>query len=449
VTIGPEVTIGAAEITTAHSRTWRPTAAHVRAALLSVVAIGLAVLFRVPDLLVLAMPLAVIAVWSTVRRPGDDPELTGRLGPSTIREGDATTWTGAISTVDGLEEVAAVVPRRRWMSTQPASGVTAVSVARSHAHQEPLSLAVELRSTHWGRRRVGPVMTSATSAFGAFRWLATDYEHRLMTLPRPPAFDAMPPTHRAAGLVGLTRSNRAGEGAEFAGIRPFQPGDRLRRINWPRSLRTGELHVAATWADQDSHVALLLDALDDFGPSEGIDGAESSLDIAVRAAAAVAEHFLRRGDRVSLRVFGSTGVPRIPAASGTSHLRRILDALARIEPGTDPADLVKTRREPLAAGALAIMLSPLASPKALERAAAMSAHGLNVAVIDTLPPDFVRVGDAIAALAWRIRLLERRQELDAIREVGVPVVAWRGSGTLDPFLREIARRAVAPRLARR
>jgi uncharacterized protein (DUF58 family) len=279
--------------------------------------------------------------------------------------------------------------------------------------------------------------------------VATDLEHRLTTLPRPPAFDAVPPTHRADGLVGLTRSNRRGEGAEFEGLRPFRPGDRLRRINWPRSLRSGDLHVTATWADQDSQVALLVDALDDFGTSDGIDGSESSLDVAVRASAAIAEHFLRRGDRVSLRVFGSTGVPRIPPASGTAHLRRVLDALARIDPGTDPGDLVRTRRDPLPPGSLAIMLSPLVSSKALERAATLSAHGLSVAVVDTLPADVAEVDDVIARFAWRIRILERREELDAIRDLGVPVVAWRGTGSLDPFLREIARRAAAPRLARR
>jgi uncharacterized protein (DUF58 family) len=417
--------------------------------LLSVVAVGVAVLFRVPDLLVLAAPLAVVAAWSTARRPVGDPELIGRLAPSTICEGDATTWSGTVSSVEGMEAVVAVAPRQRWTSMQPVSGVVAVSVSPSQRPPDPVLLAVELRSTHWGRRQVGPIMTSASSAWAAFRWVATDFEHRLTTLPRSPTFDAVAPTHRADGLVGLTRSNRAGEGAEFAGIRPFQPGDRLRRVNWPRSLRSRELHVAATWADQDSHVALLVDALDDFGPSEGIDGAESSLDTAVRAAAAVAEHFLRRGDRVSLRVFGSAGVPRIPAASGTPHLRRILGALARIDSGTDPADLAGRRREQLPAGALAIMLSPLASPRALERAAAISAHGLNVVVIDTLPVDVVPVGDAATTIAWRIRLLERREELDAIRDVGVPVVAWRGSGSLDPLLRQISRRAIAPRLARR
>ena len=33
---------------------------------------------------------------------------------------------------------------------------------------------------------------------------------------------------------------------KFASIRPFQAGDRLRRIHWPRSLRSGALHVTST-----------------------------------------------------------------------------------------------------------------------------------------------------------------------------------------------------------
>jgi excisionase family DNA binding protein len=63
-----------------------------------------------------------------------------------------------------------------------------------------------------------------------------------------------------------------------------------------------------------------------------------------------------------------------------------------------------------------------------------------------LHPEYVALNGNLGSLGG---LLERREELAAIRDVGVPVVSWRGSGSLDPFLREIARRAVAPKLARR
>ena len=74
--------------------------------------------------------------------------------------------------------------------------------------------------------------------------------------------DAMP---NAAGLVGAHRSRRYGDGGELAGIRRFGPGDRLRRIDWRTSLRTGELHIAQTLSDRDAELVLLLDVLHEAG----------------------------------------------------------------------------------------------------------------------------------------------------------------------------------------
>ena len=129
------------------------------------------------------------------------------------------------------------------------------------------------------------------------------------TLPVPAAFDASAPTPHPRGLIGLNRSARPGSGSEFNTIRQFHPGDRLRRIHWPVSLRTGELHVTSTYADEDAHVVLLVDAFSDLGPREGIDGRPTSLDLTVRAAGAISEHFLSSGDRLTLRTVGAAHVP--------------------------------------------------------------------------------------------------------------------------------------------
>src|SRR5207245_5177576 len=120
---------------------------------------------------------------------------------------------------------------------------------------------------------------------------------------------------RAAGLVGVHRSRRPGEGGELAGVRMFAPGDRLRRIDWRVSLRTRQLHVAATLSDRDAEVVLILDVLHEAGRSGGIGGARSVLDTTVRAAAAIAEHYLHRGDRRSFLQYGFP-LRRLPAARG-------------------------------------------------------------------------------------------------------------------------------------
>jgi hypothetical protein len=147
-----------------------------------------------------------------------------------------------------------------------------------------------VRSTRWGRRRIDPAVVVASSAWGAFQSPAPPGEAlALLTLPQPAPFDASAPPVRTPGLIGVNRSPRQGGGTEFAGIRPFQPGDRLRRIHWPRSVRTGVLHVTSTWADHDRHLVLVVGAFDDVGTSRESTCA-SSLDMRCAAGDRRARH---------------------------------------------------------------------------------------------------------------------------------------------------------------
>ncbi len=71
-------------------------------------------------------------------------------------------------------------------------------------------------------------------------------------------------------------------------------------------------------------------------------------------------------------------------------------------------------------------------------------------VVDCLP-EKVDVGapDSPAGLAWRIRLIERRALLARAQRSGIPVVAWRGPGTLDEVLHRLQRRAALRMVGRR
>jgi uncharacterized protein (DUF58 family) len=270
------------------------------------------------------------------------------------------------------------------------------------------------------------------------------------TLPVPAQFDAAAPGVHAPGLVGTERAPAKGSGSEFAEIRPFQPGDRMRRINWARSSRTGVLHVADTWADHDRLVVLVVDATLPVGASEGIDGRSSSLDLSVRAAAAIADHHLRRGDRVTLHVVGARSAVPLPPQAGTRQLRRLLERLSTIEPATDRYDRSRMVAA-LPSGALLVVLSPLLSSLPLERTVAAARRGLAVAVVDTLPVEMTEHDAAhpARALAWRIRLLEREREVRRAEQLGVPIVPWRGPGSLDAVLRDLHRRSRMPRLSPR
>ena len=64
-----------------------------------------------------------------------------------------------------------------------------------------------------------------------------------------------------------TSTARPGEGVEFAGIRPFAAGDRLRRINWPVTSRRGSLHVNQLAAERAAEIVAVIDAFTDIGPA--------------------------------------------------------------------------------------------------------------------------------------------------------------------------------------
>lgn len=433
---------------------WRPTMAHLRAVLGSLVLLVGALAFARPDLLVLATPLGAVALWGTVIRPTGDPEprVAARLVHEAVREGEATSWRVDVTTPVGAEQLTAALATEPWSRYRPDGGAIAVAVSSSPAPRGTVDVTaqIDVSSIRWGRRDVGPGLVALTSAWGAYRIGPVTFAPTpLATLPLPAIFDAAAPLPHPSGVVGLNRSMRSGDGTEFAGIRPFQHGDRLRRIHWPVSLRSGELHVAASYSDRDTEVALIIDATTDVGPSTGIHGAASSLDLTVRAAGALTEHFLQRGDRVGLSVMGAAVTSRVPARSGRRHMRRVLDRLASIDI-TPQRQAARWTALDLPVGAVAVMMSPLIAAAALEHAVVLARRGVTVIVIDTLPTDIVESGeDAYAGAAWRIRLLEREREQRRVVQLGVPVVQWRGPGSLDQVLRDITRRAAAPRMVRR
>lgn len=428
---------------------WRPTHAQIRVVGMSAVLVLAAVVLRRPDAAVLGLPLALLAFWGAFARPAGTPEAEASLDATTLFEGQATGYRVRVTGLDDRADLlVAALPRGRWFAYDPVGGARAVAVQPGIGAAE---LDLGLRSERWGRRTVERPTIVCTSLLGAYRTESLEVGvSEVMTLPLREGFAAVDAVPRPAGLVGLHRSRRPGEGTELAGVRPFRTGDRLRRINWAVSARTGELHVTSTWSDRDTEVVLVLDTGDDIGLSEGIDGRASSLDTAVRAAASIAEHYLRHGDRVRLIDTG-TGVRSVRAGTGRGHLRRILDALVHADVRNtqrDPGQLA--RRERIRPDSLVIVLSPLLRRAVLGHVVTLAHAGCTVIAVDTLPEHIGRMDadhDPRAwPLAWRMRLLERRVELDRLGNLGVPTVAWRGAGTLDEVLRDASRLSAAPRL---
>lgn len=425
---------------------WRPTHAHVRATIVATVLMITALASGRSDLALIGLPLAAVAAWAGLGRPRRRPRILARGGALTVNEGEDFGWGATVSDIDPSARIVTVHPGQRFLEVEPPRGLMQPGGTGA------TDVLIGLRATRWGRRPLGDPVVAVYDRWLSWRFgPVSEKGHSVTVVPTPTAGVAHAPAPHPRGLVGMERASRVGEGSEFNKVRPFAAGDRLRRIHWPVTARTGRLHVTATHADEDTQVVLLIDALNDIGESTGLEGVHSSMDITVRAVAAVAAQFLRRGDRVGVRVFGDWNVTMLPPRSGQLQLRRILDSLCLIEPGSARGAAAVTSRRGLGPGTLVLMFSPMVEREVAAQVGVLMRTGLDVVVIDTLPPDAIATSSAPdpEALAWRIRMIERRLELDRLATLGVPVVRWSGPHSLDVVLRDLSLRPSRPRLVAR
>ncbi|MFC3744172.1 DUF58 domain-containing protein [Paractinoplanes deccanensis] len=423
---------------------WVPTRALGRAVLLTGLLLVLGVALGRVDLVLLAAPFAIGAAIGLRRLPKAFPELTIRADEDYLVEGGKVDASVTVSNPDDISYDLVVVRVRtsRWLQLEQADRPFAITVPADGW------AAVELpgEATRWGRQDVGPAAARVATCGGllACRPVVTPARD-VRVYPVTEPFNAIEAMPAAAGLVGAHRSRRPGEGGELAGVRPFAPGDRLRRIDWRVSLRTRDLHVASTLSDRDAEVVLLLDVLGEVGLSGGVGGSASVLDTTVRASAAIAEHYLQRGDRVSLLEYGAAARRLRPAAGRRQYLT-VLEWLLDVRPDPMADDEHDFGAHHVSSDALVMVLTPLIDPRAADMLASLAQSGRYVVAVDTLPAGAApEVRDQWTPLATRLWRIERDNVLGRLREHGVPVVSWAGAGSLDLVLRDVSRLASAPR----
>ncbi len=423
---------------------WLPTPALSTAAGAIALLSLLAVFLTRSDLLIIALPLMVGTVLPLLSRAYRLPTLRVWTGATTLLEGESTVLTERLSGAESLDLVRLRTEVDGWVEI--AGGGDVCTALRADSE---VLLSHELVSTRWGRGRVERVRLSLLTAHGLLR-VQTDCPETLgiRTLPFREGFTATELVPNAAGIVGGHRSRRTGEGVDLAGVRPFAVGDRLHRINWAVSTRTGQLHVTSTHSDRDTEVVLVLDTSVEIGISTGLSGTSSNIDTEVRAAASIAEHYLRHGDRVGLLDLSRPGRP-IRSRAGRQQLDRLIEILIEVKGGAVRQQSVSRALARVSNRALVIVLSPVLSDELAGAVAELTRTGRSVVLVDTLPADVLLPEEsAWTGLAWRIQLAQRQNLIDALAERGVPVVPWQGSGSLDQVLIGLSRTALAPRLRR-
>jgi len=125
-------------------------------------------------------------------------------------------------------------------------------------------------------------------------------------------------------LAGDYRTALHGTGTELARVRPYEPGDDVRRLEWNVTARTGQPHVAVHMAERAITTWLVLDT----SPSMNFGTAlRRKFDTAEGVALAVAHLSTRRGNRLGVSAFGGPKLVVHPPRQGQNGVFGLLLAV--------------------------------------------------------------------------------------------------------------------------
>jgi uncharacterized protein (DUF58 family) len=380
-----------------------------------------------PELAALAAPFALyVAVGLLLARP---PEL--RVVSDLDRE---RQLEGEPVTAD-LDVSAGRTVGRLVLHLDLESGLTAegpnprqVLVEGGGRH----SAELPIRCARWGVYEVGETVWRAEDSFGLFVFEGTSGASKhLKVYPAGESLTSLLRPLETQLFAGNQVARERGEGIEFADLRPFMPGDRVRRVNWRATARRNAPWVNETHPERSSDVVIFLDT---FAEARRHD--LGTLDLAVRAAGSLALHYLREKDRVGLVSFGGV-LNWLTASSGLTQLYRVVDSLLDAEIvlsyawkgiGVLPPRTLPPR-------ALVLALSPLLDERSVTSLLDLRARGFDLAIIDVSPLPFTEPGrgepEQLAYRLWQLRRDGLRTRYAAL---GVPVVEWREDVPLQAVL---------------
>ena len=300
------------------------------------------------------------------------------------------------------------------------------------ASEDERTLELRLRCVRWGNYDIGDLRVRARDRLGALVWEdRLDRTSRLRVYPLPETLRKIVPPVATQPSTGNDVARQKGEGVEFADLREFAPGDRVRSINWRATARRDRLVVNDRHPERNADVILFLDTFADARA-----GGRSTLDLAVRATSTLATRYLERRDRVGLVSFGGS-LRWLTPGMGLGQRYRIVDSLLESEIVFNYAwkDVSIIPARTLPAQALVLAISPLLDERAVEALADLRARGYDLAIVEVSPVGFAAPGPTEAdRLAHRLWLL-RREELRARYErLGVAVATWRDDRPLEAAL---------------
>ena len=171
-------------------------------------------------------------------------------------------------------------------------------------------------------------------------------------------------------------------------VRPWAPGDAFNRIHWKSTARHGEIQVKEFDLEQTADAWLILDL--ERGPQRG-SGDESTVEVAVRVAAALADKALVENRAVGMTINAHRLAQLQPDRGGRQHLK-VMQLLAAVD-GDGSAPLIEaliTSVPRIRRGMTVIVITASLDRAWVKPLATMQTHGIACVVVSLDIPAFER-----------------------------------------------------------
>lgn len=226
---------------------------------------------------------------------------------------------------------------------------------------------------------------------------------------------------RTIDATGQIPSGAGGTGVEFHSTREYQRSDSVRRVDWKRYAKTGELATVAFREERAATVVVVVDAR--RAAYRGVEGDPHAVAYGVAAAERLFVAAMTGRNRVGLAGLGREPCWFAPG-SGRAHRVRGQEFLATHEtfgsqpPSEEPPldEQVATLRKRLPDAAQVLLVSPLCDDVD-DAVRELEARGHAVSVVSADVTRSETPGNRLATV-------ERADRIRRLRRAGIPVHEW-------------------------
>jgi uncharacterized protein (DUF58 family) len=411
-------------------------------AILSAAGLVSSLVLRRPELAVAAAPFALALVFGIRLARDPDVRIAFELETERTVEGSDVAARLDVTVVAPVDRLELLLELPRGVEVSSGPNPTAIRLRRD----EERRIELELRCRRWGVYEIGDIEVRAHDVLRLVVWECRIRVPRVLkAYPTPETVHRLLVPVETQALTGSEVSRSKGDGIEYADLRDYAPGDRLRAINWRASARRNSLVVSERHPERNTDVVLFVDSFADLQS-----GSRSTLSEAVRAAATLATAYLERRDRVGLVSFGGT-LRWLQPGLGLTQRYRLVETL--LETGVEPTytwrnvNVIPGRTLP--SKALVLGLTPLVDARFVAALQDLRARGYDVAVLEIDPVGVVERGPSEAEqIAYRLWLLDRETLRQRLARLGIPVARWDDDKPLEMAVEEVRTFRRYARLAR-